>query len=155
MKKNTKYILLGLFTLSFLIVSGALVWIYTGDPPPICITLAKGFFVPWLVCFFLMQFYIAGKDAKAGSKGLYEMKDCAHRELCSTTVIINHYYHLMIKEKDVEDRARLEASYYKAREAFQHKAEMCDAILQTRTVLIEEKDDDGNIIEITFDSRPA
>ncbi len=75
MKKYVKYILLGLYILSFIIVSASLIWIYTGDPPPLCTTLAKVFFVLWLICVFLLQFYIEHKKTLVSCKKESELKE--------------------------------------------------------------------------------
>ena len=61
MKKPVKSILLGFYALSFIMTAALLVWIYAGDPPPVCITLTKFFFALWLVCFLLLEIYLVRK----------------------------------------------------------------------------------------------
>lgn len=68
MKKTMKYILLGLYILSFIIVAASLIWTYVGDPAPIWTTLSMVFFVIWLICFFLLQFYIERKKTHVSYK---------------------------------------------------------------------------------------
>lgn len=154
MKKPVKYILLGLFVLSFIIVTTSLIWTYAGSAPSICATLSKIFFVLWLVCFFLLQFYMESKNTRVCHNESSTTKERAYRELCCAAVAVNRCYHLMLDAGE-ERRAEQEVAYQKARQAFHYKAEMYDAIFQTRTVLIEGTDEEENILEITFESKPT
>ncbi len=64
MKKTIKDILLGLYVLSFVIAMVSLLWISAGNPPAIWTTLGQVFMVLFLVCFFLLQFFIENKKGK-------------------------------------------------------------------------------------------
>lgn len=55
MNKSMKNILLGLYVLSFIIVTVSVIWIYNGGPLRTGSILAKVFFALWTVCFIFLN----------------------------------------------------------------------------------------------------
>lgn len=105
MKKPVKYILLGLYMLSFVIVAASLIWTYAGDPPPLCTTLAKVFFVLWLICFFLLQFYIECKKTDVRCKEESELGE--QNTKCKFCDPASEFSHYLIPERNQMDTDNL------------------------------------------------
>lgn len=150
MKKNIKYILFGLYVLSFIVVASTLIWIYTGDAPPLCMFLGEVFFVIWLVTGLIMIILSDFKNTSLKPSKADKFEIRAEHELCSAIVEVNNLYQLMLT--DTAHKEELEEAYLKAREVFQIKAKMYDAVFHKNTVIVDGKDENGNVIEITFES---
>lgn len=154
MKKHVKYIILGIFVLLTVTVLAFVVWSHSNSP--LRTILATTFFVLWLGCSFFMQFHVEGINSQVHHKKPETMKERADCELHHAVVKVNRYYHFMLNAEAQEQNDDYEQLYLRATEEFKHKAEMYDAIFSTRTVLVYGKDhEEGKVIEITFESRPA